>query len=290
MLKFNSAWRFDSPGEIQNGVVNDFFHLITKVAAQGNRQGILEHFKSYFAVAAGFTANQSSSASWAESDLNNYMNHAAENVPLFIEAFYDACEALQRNYPEIAVPDVTRINRILGEHEVGYIIHPPDLICRDAQEPILVQERMASLDEQAQETIQQSLKQSEQLLLEGRDRQAVQEILWLLETISTAFQGLDTGAGTVEGKYFNKIADALGRHHKGQILEQVLSWIRNLHGYLSSPTGGGIRHGVDLKAGILIQPNEARLFCNLTRSYILFLMTEYERLRKTDIPTKLLTW
>lgn len=30
---------------------------------------------------------------------------------------------------------------------------------------------------------------------EGRDRQAVQDILWLLETVSTAFQGIDTGAG-----------------------------------------------------------------------------------------------
>lgn len=124
------------------------------------------------------------------------------------------------------------------------------------------------------------------MLLEGRDRQAVQEILWLLETISTVFQGLNTGAGTLEGKYFNKIADDLGRHHKDQILEQVLSWIRNLHGYLSSPTGGGIRHGVDLKAGIVIQPNEARLFCNLTRSYILFLITEYARLRKTELSEK----
>jgi hypothetical protein len=282
MLKFNSAWRFDSPGAIQIEVVNNFFHLIAKVAAQGNHKGILEHFKSYFAVAAGFTTNQSSSADWAASDLNNYMSHAAENIPLFIEAFYDACEALQRNNPEIAVPDVARMNRILGEHEIGYIIRPPDLICRNAQEPILVQERMPSLDEQAQETIQQSLKQSEQLLVEGRNRQAVQEILWLLETISTAFQGLDIGAGTVEGKYFNKIADALSRHHKGQTLEQILNWIRNLHGYLSSPTGGGIRHGVDLKAGIVIQPNEARLFCNLTRSYILFLMTEYERLKRME--------
>lgn len=285
MLKFNGAWRFDSPQEIQREVVNEFIDLVARVVAQGDRWDILEHFKYYFAGAAGTVSNRSSSASWAETDLYKYMDHASENAPLFIEAFYDACQSLREQYPGMAIPDVTRMNRILRENNIGYIIHPPDLICCGAQE-ILVQEQMASLDEQAQEIIQQSLKQSEQLLLEGRDRQAVQEILWLLETISTAFQGLNTGAGTLEGKYFNKIADALGRHYKGQILEQVLSWIRNLHGYLSSPTGGGIRHGVDLKAGIVIQPNEARLFCNLTRSYILFLMTEYERLRKTETSAK----
>ena len=96
-----------------------------------------------------------------------------------------------------------------------------------------------SLDQQAQEIIQQSLKQSEQFLSEGRERQAVQEILWLLETVSTAFQGLDTGNGTVQGKYFNKIADDLRRHHKGKILDQVLAWVTTLHGYLLLPHGRG---------------------------------------------------
>ena len=76
-------------------------------------------------------------------------------------------------------------------------------------------------------------------------------------------------------------ADDLRRHHKGKILDQVLAWVTTLHGYLSSPTGGGIRHGADLKTGVVIQPNEARLFCNLIRSYISFLMAEHARLSKT---------
>src|SRR5271166_367595 len=70
----------------------------------------------------------------------------------------------------------------------------------------------------------------------GRHRQAVQEILWLLETVSTAFRGLDTGVATVQGKYFNKIAEDLRKHHKGTTLDQVLTWVPTLHGYLSSPT------------------------------------------------------
>ena len=64
------------------------------------------------------------------------------------------------------------------------------------------------------------------------------------------------------------------------MLEQVLAWVTTLHAYLSSPTGGGIRHGADLKKGIATQPNEARLYCNLIRSYISFLMVEHERLSK----------
>jgi hypothetical protein len=282
MLKFNGAWRFDSPGPVPNGVVASFSDLIGKIATQGDRQTILEHFKSYFGDASGTTTTWSSSTSWAETDLDNYMRQVSANAPLFIEAFYDACETLSKKHPEFAVPDVSRINRLLSENEAGYEIKPPDLISRNPHAPIIVSERAASLDEQAQEIIQKSLKDSEQLLAEGRHRQAVQEILWLLETVSTAFQGLDIGAGTVQGKYFNKIAEALRKYHKGQTLEQVLSWVTTLHGYLSSPTGGGVRHGTDLKAGIAIQPNEARLFCNLIRSYISFLIGEHERLSKTQ--------
>jgi hypothetical protein len=175
---------------------------------------------------------------------------------------------------------VSLINRVLSNHNAGYQIQPPDLVSQNAQEAIEVLKDPLSLDQQAQEIIQKSLKQSEQLLSEGRDRQAVQEILWLLETVSTAFQGLDTGSGTVQGKYFNKIADDLRKHHKGKILDQVLAWVTTLHGYLSSPTGGGIRHGTNLKTAIVIQPNEARLFCNLIRSYISYLMAEHARLSK----------
>jgi hypothetical protein len=280
MLNFNGAWRFDTPGAVPTALVTAFADLIGKIATQGDRQTILEHFKSYFAAAAGTTTSWSSSESWAESDLENYMSQAAENAPLFIEAFYDGCETLRKRHPEFAVPDVNRTNRVLYENEAGYHIQEPNLISRNPHAPMIVPERAASLDEEAQAIIQKSLKDSEQLLSEGRNRQAVQEILWLLETVSTAFQGLDTGAGTVQGKYFNKIAEDLRKHHKGKMLEQVLTWVTTLHGYLSSPTGGGIRHGTDLKASVTIQANEARLFCNLIRSYISYLMAEHERLSK----------
>jgi hypothetical protein len=280
MLKFNGAWRFDSPGKIADEVVTGFSDLISKIAAQWNRQTVLEHFKAYFGRAAGIAVYRSSNVRWAESDLEDHMRQAAENAPVFIEVFYDACEDLRMKHTELTVPDVSRMNRVLFEHQAGYEIQPPDLIARNPQASIIVAERAASLDEQAQEIIQQSLKASEEFLSEGRSRQAVQEILWLLETISTAFQGLESEAGTVQGKYFNKIADELRRYHRGKTLEQVLQWVTTLHGYLSSPSGGGIRHGTNLKDGIAVQPGEARLFCNLIRSYISFLVTEHERLNQ----------
>jgi hypothetical protein len=279
--RFNSAWRFDAPGDIPAGVLRDFSDLIGRIATQGsNRQAILEHFKSCFANSYGAASGWSSNESWAESDLDSAMRNASDNGPLFIEAFYDGCDTLRARHPEFALPDLARINRILAEHGSGYEIRPPDLVALREALPIAVPERIRSLDEQAAEIIQRSLATSEALLTQGHARPAVQEILWLLETVSTAFKGMETDAGTIQGKYFNKIAGDLKKQHKGKMLEQVLGWVVALHGYLSSPTGGGIRHGTDLREGIAVQVHEARLICNLIRSYITYLMMEHERLSR----------
>jgi hypothetical protein len=281
MLNFNPAWRFSSPGAIADGVRDDFLVLIKKVAAQHpNRQYVFEHYKTYFADAAGRTSYKSSSLGWAESDLMDYMSSASENGPQFIEAFYDAGASMQMANPQFIVPDVASINYILAKHVAGYELQPPALISRNPQTTIQVPDRPPSLDEQAREIIQRSLKQSEDFLALGHGRQAVQEILWLLETVSTAFQGLEIGESTVQGKYFNKIADDLRRHHKGKTFEQVLNWTTTVHGYLPSPTGGGVRHGATLKADMIMLPHEAKLFCDLIRSYISFLLAEHERLSR----------
>lgn len=113
-MKMEPSWHFNTPGPMPQEAVRAFDTLIDKVVAQGNRWSMLEHFKGHFGGSGG-----SSSESWAESDLNSLIRQTAENAPLFIEAFYEACEAL-RGDSSIAVPDVGRMNRILREHSVGY--------------------------------------------------------------------------------------------------------------------------------------------------------------------------
>jgi hypothetical protein len=99
-----------------------------------------------------------------------------------------------------------------------------------------------------------------------------------LETVATGFRGVDTGTGSIEGKYLNKIVKELRDSHSGRTLDKALEWMVNLHCYLSSPTGGGVRHGLDLKDGLQLSPNEAKLFFNLIRSYVSFLLSEHGRL------------
>jgi hypothetical protein len=130
-LKFVGKWRFGSPGALNSGAQESCFQLINRIAVLGNRKDVMEHFKSYFAGAVGRPTGSSSSADWAASDLKNLMDEASANAPLFIEAFYDACEALRKE--DLDVPDVADINHLLAGHDVRYEIQPPNLVALDEE-------------------------------------------------------------------------------------------------------------------------------------------------------------
>lgn len=280
MLKFEGTWRYESPSQVENSVVWIFRELIDRICAQGDSWESLEHFKHYFAKAAGrYPSYRSSDEGWASTDLDSLMRTAADNAPLFIEAFYDGCEAFGRLHPEMEMPGVGRINGILNEAGAGFQIDPPRLVATRDFVAIDVPDQAPSLDTQAKVMIDNAMQASGRALDENNGRQAVQELLWLLETISTAFRGMDVPEGSIQGHYFNKIIGELRQHGHGH-QKQILQWMMSLHGYLSSPTGGGVRHGLDLKDGLALGINEARLYCNLIRSYLTFLISEHERLSR----------
>lgn len=284
-LKFPGSWRFEPPadGTFMNRImppeaVGEFSGLIDRMPAPNGRWAMLEHFKHHFGA-----SSSSSSEGWALTDLMRAMDSAAENPPLFIEYFYDACESLRTRGDGWFVPDASHINAILMKYNVGYEVRPPDLMARELGGPTIpVTVSIPTAAERAKRLIDGSLSRSDQLLSEGHAREAVQEIIWLLETVATAFKGLDTQSGKIEGKYFNQIVRDLRSKHSGKTLERVLDWIATMHGYLSSPTGGGVRHGTDLDEGVDLDLSEARLFCNLTRSYISFLLVEYQGLLRSS--------
>lgn len=274
MLEFDDSWRFGSPGAVPEAAVREIFSF-AKRSSHGDRGwSILETFKIYFARSAGTSYDRSSGPGWAATDLWSLMFDAATNAPLFIEAFLEACEDVHAlGAPVASVPDV---NRVLRQHGTGFQVDPPKIIRAPVGvEPVAVS--APTVSERTNALIQRSLQNSETLLNDGNYRQAVQEVLWLMETVATAFKGMATSSGSVEGKYFSQIVHDLRRIHKGGALEQVLGWAMRLYGYLSSPTGGGIRHGTDIADPADIEEHEARLFCDLIRTYIQYLLAAHER-------------
>jgi len=268
-----SDWRFGNPGELDPLVVKQFADLISKISQQSNSWPILELFKAKFSGAV----SKSSSESWAQSDLLAVMDDAAQNAPTFIEAFWAGCEKVKSVFPQNTVPDESLVNQILAYNDVRYEIRFPKLVTRiQTNAPAIVIPQMTD-DEHARQLIQKSLTDSDQLLLDRKPRQAVQEILWLLETVSTGLEGHETQSGKIEGKYFNKIVKNLKQQKRNNTLKEVMGWISKLHGYLSTPTGGGVRHGVHLKKGEEMNIHEAHLYCNLTKSYIGYLLAELDK-------------
>lgn len=275
MLKFDERWRFESPGNVPQQVDEQFYKIINKLAK--GEQSVFERFKRTFGAVSGISTSTSSSASWAQSDLMSYMSEAASNAPLFIEAFYDGWRELGAGYPAVNV-DV--INKILAEAGLRYQINGGALIF-DGPELIPSPEVPQSLLEEAKITIDGSMKEAEKLFREKRYRPAVQETLWLLETIITVFDGKEIAGQTIQGKYFNKIIEKIAEKTDSITLKQVIEWVRKLHGYLSAPAGGGIRHGSHLADGVATTPNEAQLYYNLSKSYITYFLGEYESLTNT---------
>jgi hypothetical protein len=285
MLKFDPRWHFAPPhdGEYKNTAIPKkaikvFLMLIEKTSVPRKRWRILEQFKISFRAACGESYMKSSSESWAESDMTYSMNQVAKNAPVFLDAFYSACEKLRA--PNLYTPDAEMINDICKKYKVGYSIRPPNLVLRGAGggASVPVSTHSQTLTAKATEQLQKSLQRSDTLLSDGNHLEAVQATLWVLESLATAFQGVRGGKRVVKGKYFNEIVKDLRNIAQGSSFEIILGWMKTLPGYLSSPTGGGVRHGLDLKNGVPIEPAEARLFCNLIRSYAGYLIAKHEEL------------
>ncbi|WP_210504842.1 hypothetical protein [Pantoea ananatis] len=281
MLKFDTAWRYDSPASAGPTLVNEVMeNIIETIVAECTFQYKYEVFKRRFAHASGSPSGESSNESWARSDLWDVMNRTAKkNVVLFIEALFDGLCDLYNLKINAQIPPLHYINRHL--ESTGFSIKEPDLLIRTSKkESISVPSRTPSFDVQANEIIQTSLRKSEELLNRGNYRGAVQEVFWLLETITTAFKGVQMADGNITNKYFIKIIAEMRQLKRHKTLDQVSGWLVSIYGYLSSPSGGGIRHGADILNYEELTASEAQLYCNLARSYISYFLQEHSLLKE----------
>ncbi|MGI4794256.1 MAG: hypothetical protein ACRYG8_09285, partial [Janthinobacterium lividum] len=145
-LKMPVTWRYGSPGPIEPAAVNEFSTLVHTIAGQsGSPWGIFEMFKAKFT--GGYS--RSSSESFAISDLHRDMMAASENAATFISAFWDGCEQVHRDDPDIGLPDANHVNAILFRHDLPFEVRPPELLPRNPQTPIAMQAPAPSLGEQA---------------------------------------------------------------------------------------------------------------------------------------------
>jgi serine/threonine-protein kinase len=121
-LQFPNEWRYDdSLGRMPQGAVNELVALIEKVASYApSAKAVYEAVKHRFG-----DPNNSSSESWAQSDMIAAMDKGELNTPEFIDAYWSALGDVSDLVP---VPPPAKVNAILRQHAVGYIIDPPRLV------------------------------------------------------------------------------------------------------------------------------------------------------------------
>jgi hypothetical protein len=106
--------------------VQEFLGYARRISSPAGRQGTFEEFKRAFCRVSGEPYHSSSSEGWAESDLVVAAGKAADNAPGFIQAFVEACEALQIR--GAVVPDHARINHLLAQLHVPFRIEDGQLL------------------------------------------------------------------------------------------------------------------------------------------------------------------
>lgn len=287
-LNFDIAWELTPPldgtyinSKIPSQALEQCFLLLQKAANRTNdAEEVYYLIRAEFSGAMGHPIYRSSSMYFAPGDAREAMERATENAPVFIAAYYGACKKIKKQFGTKAAPSVPVINRLLELHRLGYVIEPPNLVLRDQVQVVSVQS--ASVLDQFQARFQTSIDRSQQLLEENKGDEAVTQIWWLLESMMLLFAGRTMNGHQITGTYFNEVTKHLKRAAGDTaVMGAVGRWLDALQSYLSGPGEAGIRHGRHLHLEGL-KRHEAELFCNLTRSYISYLLSEYESLLSTD--------
>ena len=281
-LTFDIAWEVMPPADgkyvnskIPADAFEQFVEILTRTANRtGDPEEVFYVVRAEFSKTMGQPVYRSTSLYFAPGDARMAMERAADNAPLFIAALYSVCKKIKKQFGSRSAPSVPAMNKLLEIHRLGYIIQPPNLILRDQIDVVPVQP--SAVLEQAHARFREAIDRSHQLLEEGKGDEAVALIWWLLESIVLSFSGCKLNGQEITGSYFNEIVKSLRRLAEDSVpLGAISRWLETLQSYLSGPKEAGIRHGRQLHMEGL-KKHEAELFCNLARSYITYLLSEYE--------------
>jgi len=284
-MKYPPAWRFAPPKDtdrVNSTVPEEALEELLRLASRAaglhprGREAGLEHMKHSISATSGRGYSPSSSESWAETDLRRLLEGLKDEPPVLIEGIVTGCRSITDSEGRSILDDPTPINRIMEKFGMGYRISGDEILLGESIPPPTV-EPVPSLIEQTAAELGKAWKRADQLLDEGHPDEAVAKIWFVLESILTVFRGLKVGDQTVEGAYFNKVVHSLKGTEIDPTFKMVLDLASRVHGQLSDPSTGRLRHGSEL--GIPpISPQEGRFLVGFAKSLGYYICSEYQRL------------
>jgi serine/threonine protein kinase len=126
-LQFPSEWRFEGIGfEMPSSAHRRFIEVIGNISpGHGGPKAVYETIKGAYG-----NSSNSSSTSFAESDMHTTMGNAKVNAAMYVASFWDAMLALKEG--GLDVPTVKFLNKILSDESVPLVIDLPNLRRLDA--------------------------------------------------------------------------------------------------------------------------------------------------------------
>ena len=161
------------------------------------------------------------------------------------------------------------MNRILGAHGIGYRLAPPNLETLGEPAPLIEVVIPAATRGRARTEVIRAYLSTALLIISSGGRIALRDgIVMATGQRDYHLQRACFAERPGERRLLNTIVGDLRRLQLGGVLPHATRWMEALYGYLSAPGGGQIRHGMNLSNEIQLNRNEARLYCNLIRSYM----------------------
>jgi hypothetical protein len=283
-LKYPAAWRFGPPrssgsltDSLPPGAVDGLvkFAMIAAGAHASGRDRGLEHMKRSISEATGGSYYPSSSESWAETDLRLYVEEGRKNPPALIDGIVTGCRDTPVGTGEGLLFDPGPINAMLRTHGVGYEVVGDELrlsslvgMPESTPAPSLLDNTQAELGV--------AWKRADELLSSGHPDEAVSKIWFVIESLLVAFRGLTIDGKMVEGSYFNEIVKSLRRRDLDPMFKMVLEIATRVHGQLSDPATGGIRHGRDPALEPTSQ-DDGQFLVAQARAIAYYICSQYQR-------------
>lgn len=244
--------------------------LIHQIADSAeSTKATLEEFGRAFSASVGGSYYGSSDVGWAGTDLNSYLMDARTNPPKFLRTLVEAFNSVRDERTDQEIPEVAHLNKILETHRVGYIIQPDGVLTlrtdyigeEDTDVPLLVKARAE---------LESSWDKANDLLVQGKPREALEAIWWVVESMTADFAGAKVAGVQVQGTYFNEVIKDIKKAYPGTVRHRALSLLEQIQHWLSDPKQLGIRHGASATAQKVELP-EARLIVGLVREYAKYL-------------------
>jgi len=222
--------------------------------------------------------SHSTSVEWAANDFRQRAYSARESARSFLADILEGFRQIERyGFPTRSEADV---NTVLREVRSRWRVANGLAQVNTTASGVDTRNQGLAISEGCRREIDASVDKAEILLANGDGRDAVREMVDLMETVTSAFQGREFGGRKFKGKNLSHVAKSLASLGDDEFIRHAMHEMERFYGLMSSRERG-VRHGKlweVLESGADIDILAAQLYCDMARAYMNFILATYDKI------------